>query len=114
MFLKNSIFLLDYKEHFQLLSCFSAGIYTCTVRWSLALAHSLKKQPPQNGLNLDDLVALPSDLLTNLEQAIAELDREMIYQVIEEIRPHDTPLADALKVLADNFQYDKILTFIQK
>jgi CheY-like chemotaxis protein len=61
-----------------------------------------------------NLAALPSDLVVNLEQAIAQLDREMIRQVIEEIRPHDAPLADVLKALADNFQYDKILTFIQK
>ena len=77
-------------------------------------AAELQEQAHRDVLTPETFAALPSDLLMNLEQAIVQLDGEMIQQAIEEIRPHNTPLADTLTVLAKDFQYDKILTFIQK
>ncbi len=36
-----------------------------------------------------------------------------IYEVIAEIRSHNTTLTNALAKLADNFEYDKLLALIQ-
>ena len=77
-------------------------------------AARLQEQAHKDVLTPETFASLPSDLLMNLEQAIVQLDGEMIQQAIEEIRPHNAPLTDALAVLAKDFQYDKILTFIQK
>jgi len=73
-----------------------------------------QKSQVENVLTLKALATLPPDLLVNLKRAIARLDVEMIHQVIEEIRSHNAPLADALTALVDDFEYDKILRFIQK
>jgi two-component system sensor histidine kinase/response regulator len=77
-------------------------------------AAGLQEQAHRDVLTPETFAALPSDLLMNLEQAIVQLDGEMIQQAIEEIRPHNALLTDALAMLAKDFQYDKILTFIQK
>ena len=57
----------------------------------------------------DAVKALPRQLLTELEQASVRGDTITIERLIEQIRPLNVPLADALKTLADNFDYDRIL-----
>jgi len=61
-----------------------------------------------------NLVALPQDLLSNLAQAATRLDMAMITSLIDEIRSHNTGLADGLALLADEFRYDEISTLIQE
>jgi PAS domain S-box-containing protein len=73
-----------------------------------------KNQSPEKALTSDSLADLPSDLLANLEYAATTTDITMISTLIGEIRFHDPGLADALTRLADNFEYTKILTYIQK
>jgi len=73
-----------------------------------------QKSQVENVLTLKTLATLPPDLPVNLERAIAQLDVEGIQQVIEEIRAHNAPLADALATLADDFEYDKILVLIRE
>jgi len=71
-------------------------------------------QSTKDALTPAALAALPPDLPVNLQQAIAQLDEEMIHLAIEAIRTHNAPLADALAVLADDFEYEKILTLIRE
>jgi len=59
------------------------------------------------------LAALPPELLENLEQVAVRLNAKMVDQAIEVIRPHNASVADTLARLAERFQYDQILTFIQ-
>jgi hypothetical protein len=61
-----------------------------------------------------NLAALPQDLLSNLAQAATRLDMAMITSLIDEIRAHNTGLADGLASLADEFRYDEISTLIQE
>jgi CheY-like chemotaxis protein len=61
-----------------------------------------------------NLAALPQDLLSNLAQAATRLDMAMITSLIDEIRSHNTGLADGLALLADEFRYDEISTLIQE
>ena len=62
----------------------------------------------------DAVSSLPPELLTELEQATVRGDTMRIERLIEQIRPLNAPLADALKTLADNFEYDQILELILK
>ncbi len=59
------------------------------------------------------LAALPSDLVTNLHQAIAELDVELMQSYIAQIGKLNAPLANALAALANKFQYEQLLKLTQ-
>jgi hypothetical protein len=60
------------------------------------------------------LVSLPPALRTALEGALHQLDPEAVRSAIEAIRTHDAGLAQALAVVADNFQYDRLLDLLQR
>jgi CheY-like chemotaxis protein len=57
--------------------------------------------------------ALPVEILTRLAEATELSDAAMIIQIIEDIRTHNSPLANGLSELAENFAYDKILALIK-
>jgi response regulator RpfG family c-di-GMP phosphodiesterase len=63
-------------------------------------------------LTSEALAALPPGLLADLEQATNRSDMQQIIMLIGEIRTHDPAVADALKLLADEFQYDEILSIL--
>src|SRR5919199_1295702 len=58
------------------------------------------------------LAELPGEWLANLEQAILNVDLKLIFALIEQIRPGNAELANALKDYINNFEYDKILSLI--
>jgi CheY-like chemotaxis protein len=60
------------------------------------------------------IAALPSDLLTNLEQAAIRLDTNMVDSLINETRSHNAAVADMLATLAGDFRYDEIAALLQK
>ena len=55
------------------------------------------------------IAALPGELLIGLEQALISLDIEAVNRVIDEIRPRDPALAEALSSAAGDFQFGRIL-----
>ncbi len=60
------------------------------------------------------LAALPHELLEKLEYASLTADIGKLSRIVNQIRTHNTSVADALKNLIDNFEYTKILTYIQE
>ncbi len=60
------------------------------------------------------LAALPCDLLTNLEEAAIRSKMNQIDSLISQIHTFNAPLADALSILADNFEYPKIASLIRQ
>lgn len=78
-----------------------------------------KTASPQSTTNTQDalksaILALPSELLANLLAAVKFSDMVKVDSYIEEIRTQNNALAEALASLANNFEYDKIATLIQK
>ena len=71
-----------------------------------------KEQYPEDILSPEALAGLPDDLLTSLNQAIIDLDVNLMLAVIERIRELSGPVADALRDLAMEFQYEKILVLL--
>jgi hypothetical protein len=65
-------------------------------------------------LKPETLAALPSDLLAELKQAAIQGGMDAIERIIEIIRSNDAALADGLKVLADEFEYGRIVGAIEK
>jgi ABC-type amino acid transport substrate-binding protein/CheY-like chemotaxis protein/two-component sensor histidine kinase len=61
-------------------------------------------------LNLipSDLSDLPDETVMKLMKSVAALEMDTTLNVIEEIREHDEPLADALKKLVEGYRFDKL------
>ena len=60
------------------------------------------------------LAKLPSDLLRNLEHAVIISDIDEISSLIAEIRSYNSLVADTLESFVETFDYEKILTLLQK
>ena len=58
--------------------------------------------------------AIPPDLLANLEQATLTTDMTRITQLVQDLRRYDRPLAEQLRRCADEFDYTKILKYLQQ
>ncbi|MCP4403491.1 MAG: response regulator [bacterium] len=71
-------------------------------------------QKTKETLTPEALAALPDEWVTNLKQGAEEVDVELLFSVIEQIRDRDATLADALARLAEDFEYDEILALIQQ
>ncbi|MFB8792275.1 MAG: AAA family ATPase [Potamolinea sp.] len=66
----------------------------------------------KDALTPTTLAALPFDLLTNLEEATIRSKMNQIDSIINEIRTLNAPLADALAILAEGFEYPKMASLI--
>lgn len=71
-----------------------------------------KKAGKQNALTTSALAILPTELLDNLKEAATCLDMDKVERIIEEIRTHNSTLADGLATLSSEFKYDEILNLI--
>lgn len=71
-----------------------------------------KKAGKQNALTTSALTILPTKLLDNLKEAATCLDMDKIEMIIEEIRTHNSTIADGLATLSSEFKYDEILNLI--
>ena len=60
------------------------------------------------------LAALPAEWLETLKQGACRADLILLSSVIAQLRGHDARLADALAQLAEDFEYNEILTLIQQ
>jgi CheY-like chemotaxis protein len=60
------------------------------------------------------LAALPADRLADLQQAITKADLYLILSLVDQIRGQNAALADALAVLARNYEYKRILALIEQ
>jgi len=68
----------------------------------------------QAALTPTAIAALPFDLLTNLEEATIRSKMNQIDSLINKIRTLNAPLADALAILAEGFEYPKMASLIGK
>jgi signal transduction histidine kinase/CheY-like chemotaxis protein len=69
-------------------------------------------QKPTEVMTPINITALLPQLLTDLKQAAASSDMEIIAQVIDDIRTHNVDLANALVTLANEFRYEEIVALI--
>ncbi|MFE1747750.1 PAS domain S-box protein [Coleofasciculus sp. H7-2] len=76
-------------------------------------AASEKKLPEPLSLNTADLADLPKDWLENLAQALVEGDLEIITTLIEQVHPQNEILSKALMALANQYEFEQLLTLIQ-
>ncbi len=63
-------------------------------------------------LTAEDLAKLPEALRSALYQAILELNMDKTTAIIDQIREQDAQVAESLKILVDNFEYDELLALL--
>jgi Amt family ammonium transporter len=62
----------------------------------------------------EQLAALPADLLSQLHQAVVELDQEQILALIERIKTVDAHIVEGLNSFVSNLAYEPLLELIEK
>jgi len=85
------------------------------VRYRYAEEQPPETQPtamPKKELTATDLANLPEVLRTDLHQAAIDLNMGRIATNIEQIKEVDAQVAEALKMLVENFEYDKLLELL--
>jgi hypothetical protein len=75
------------------------------VRHATRTSHTLASSDSAGEDLATQMAALPSALLERLQQAIIETDLDAIESVIEAILPYQQKTADALRLLAQSFDY---------
>lgn len=68
---------------------------------------------PETILSSQQLAVLPPDLHDELLQVVLELDTPRILQVVEEIIASDAAIGSALKKLAENLEYNRLLALLE-
>jgi len=68
---------------------------------------------PETMLSSQQLAVLPPDLHDELLQAVLELDTPRILEVVEEIIARDAAIGSALKKLAENLEYNRLLALLE-
>jgi len=56
---------------------------------------------------------LPTNLIKQLQHAVLNGDTDGLEQLIQKIGEHDTPASQALKELADKYEYDRLTSLLQ-
>ncbi len=69
--------------------------------------------PATEDLQRRAVAKLPAEWLVQIKQAATRADFILLSNVIDQIRQHEPALADALAQLAEDFEYDEILAYIQ-
>ncbi|MBD1907072.1 PAS domain S-box protein [Funiculus sociatus GB2-A5] len=78
---------------------------------STAVSNTISAKPL--ALSAADIAVLPKDLLARLRQAIIEGDLEQITALLEQVHLQNEVLANALLSLANQYQFDQLLTLLQ-
>ena len=75
--------------------------------------HYAQSDSESGTLLAENFIALPPQLCQILKTAVTRADMVMIDQAIQNIQPENPQLAAALQKLADDFEYDTILTSLK-
>jgi len=65
-------------------------------------------------LSPDAFRALPRELLMQMQQAVIDLDMDLMPTFIDQIRQHNEPVAKAVAQLAHDLQYNQLLALIEQ
>lgn len=68
---------------------------------------------PETELNSQKLAALPADLRGGLLNAVLELDTARTLDMAAKIAQQDAALGGALKELAENLEFDRLLALLE-
>lgn len=74
---------------------------------------SEKTEDPADSVS-KGIKALPAELSANLAKAVNAVDLKTVNNLLNQIRARNNALADTLKKMIDNFEYDEILVVLRK
>jgi signal transduction histidine kinase/CheY-like chemotaxis protein len=64
---------------------------------------------PTQVLTPEMLTVLPSEWITALREAAERADADVIYELLEQIKPEHAPLAQSIAALVDDFEFDELI-----
>ena len=70
-------------------------------------------QPISSKLDATVLNVMPAEWLTQLSYAAAQLDQQMLAQLLAQIPPHQAALRRSLQTQVDNFDFELLMTLAQ-
>jgi signal transduction histidine kinase/CheY-like chemotaxis protein len=70
-------------------------------------------QPISSKLDATVLNGMPTEWLTQLSYAAAQLDQQTLVQLLDQIPPHQAALRRSLQVQVDNFDFELLMTLAQ-
>ncbi len=70
---------------------------------------NIQQSEPSTQINGASLATMPTEWINQLKQAAIEVDADSIRQLIQQIPPHNTSLAQGLNRMLENFEYDEII-----
>ena len=65
-------------------------------------------------LTSNDLAALPKEVVTELQEAVEDLDVQAVNRSIDRIRQQNNPLAEALAELVKRYRFDALQELFEK
>ncbi len=71
--------------------------------------HKSISQVSPTKINPSTLTTMPTQWIKQLHQAAIEVDAELIHQLIQQIPPNHTSLAEGLTEMLEKFEYDEII-----
>jgi hypothetical protein len=66
------------------------------------------------GVSPEQLGKLPAELINQLQGAVQKGEKDLLDQLIHEVEVYDKPAADALKSLAEMYEYDDLMTLFSE
>ncbi len=98
---QNTEMLLKIKKHLNL-------EYTYKVFNKIRHKNTLS-----NVLTQENIAQLPQSLQTELKQAITIVDIDRLEKLLKQLADKNVPLAEAIKGLVDDYEYEKLLKFFE-
>jgi hypothetical protein len=87
----------------------------------LGLKYVYKEEQPETesvkpdvALLRKQLATLPQDLISRLHQAVTELDRTRILDLIEQVAEQDASIGSGLRTLAEKLDYGRLLMLLKE
>ena len=84
----------------------------------LGVKYHYEENPPEIAIesetNICSLTTLPAGLRHALTRAVIELDTDRTLAVVEEITRQDAAIGPVLRKLAENLEYDRLLTMLEQ
>jgi PAS domain S-box-containing protein len=82
------------------------------VEYVYAEPHSVADQEEVAELTPDSLAGWPQDLIDPMREAVVTADLDQLLEKIQDVEARDPRIAQELRRLADNFQYQKLLDLL--
>ncbi|KPA13928.1 two-component hybrid sensor and regulator [Candidatus Magnetomorum sp. HK-1] len=102
------------RKPFREADIFDAISRNIGVRFVYEDIHNFDIQKDPEAIISDELTVLPVELLSNLEQAVIQIDMHLIDEILKKINEQHKALSEKISQLIDDYEYDHVLELINE